>query len=127
MQDGSQARVGASWLSLGVGVATAIVMLAADPRMAMVWDEAYILGDATRVRLWFQALGDPVRFAAHWQPPAPADELMLPDPVPPPRRRQLATRSALLFDPQVVSWFWPFAREQPHGYPSFSPLLALVG
>jgi hypothetical protein len=114
-------------LSLGISLATATIMLATEPCMAIVWDEGYILGDAERVRLWVQAVRDPVRFAARWQPPAPADELMLPDPVDPPRGEQLTNRSALLLDRRIVGWFWPFAREQPHGFPPFSVLLALAG
>jgi hypothetical protein len=123
----SQTRILSILLSLGISLATATIMLATEPRMAIVWDEGYILGAAERIRPWVEALRDPVRFAARWQPPAPEDELMLPDPVDPPRGEHLGSRSELLFDRRVVSWFWPFAREQPHGYPPFSVLLALAG
>src|SRR5689334_7840489 len=86
----SLARVGSWLLSLGVSVATAIVMVATEPRMAIVWDEAYTLGREERLRQWFQALADPAWLAVDWQPPAPGSELMLPDAVPAPRP-QLAT------------------------------------
>ena len=123
----SLARVGSWLLSLGVSMATAIVMLATEPRMAIVWDEAYTLGREERVREWFQALGDPVGFAADWQPPAPGTELMLSDAWGPPRPQQLANRLDLLFDRRVIAWFWPFAREEPHGHPPFYALLGLAG
>ena len=46
---------------------------------------------------------------------------------PPPRREQLDSRSKLLFDRDVLAWFWPFAREEPHGHPPFYALLGLTG
>ncbi len=42
-------------------------------------------------------------------------------------RHQIDTRRKLLSDPQVLSWFWPFVREEPHGHPSFYALLGLMG
>ena len=33
----------------------------------------------------------------------------------------------LLFDRDVLAWFWPFAREEPHGHPPFYALLGLIG
>ncbi len=40
---------------------------------------------------------------------------------------QLDSRWKLLFDRQVLAWFWPFAREEPHGHPPFYALLGLAG
>jgi hypothetical protein len=37
------------------------------------------------------------------------------------------TRGELLFDRDVLAWFWPFAREEPHGHPPFYALLGLAG
>jgi hypothetical protein len=54
-------------------------------------------------------------------------ELVPADGVPPPRPQQLDTRTELLFDRRVVAWFWPCAREQPHGHPPFYALLGLAG
>src|SRR3954468_22011492 len=107
---------------LAVALATAAVMLATEPRLAIVWDEGYTLGRVARLRLWFRALADPPAFAAHWSPPA--EELVQQVGARPPGRDQFDTRSRLLFDPGVLAWFWPFAREEPHGHP---PLYALVG
>ncbi len=107
---------------LAVALVTAALMVATEPRLAIVWDEGYTLGREARLRLWFGALRDPPRFAADWQPPAL--ELVQQIGAPPPRREQVDTRSKLLFDPRVLAWFWPFAREEPHGHP---PLYALVG
>ena len=28
-------------------------------------------------------------------------------------------------DPAVLAWFWPFAREEPHGHPPFYALLGV--
>ena len=44
-----------------------------------------------------------------------------------PARDQLDSRSKLLFDRDVLAWFWPFAREEPHGHPPFYALLGLAG
>lgn len=108
--------------ALAVALTTLALMLATEPRLAIVWDEGYSLGREARLRLWFRALADPPGFAATWVPPA--RELVQQVGAPPPRREQVATRGALLFDPAVLAWFWPFAREEPHGHP---PLYALVG
>jgi len=108
-----------------VGLATLAVMLLSEPHLAIVWDEGYTLGREARLRAWFQALRDPESFAATWTPPA--IELVQQQGVAPPRPDQLNTRGKLLFDPRVVAWFWPFAREEPHGHPPFYALVGLVG
>jgi 4-amino-4-deoxy-L-arabinose transferase-like glycosyltransferase len=109
----------------GLAVAAAVLagMLATGPRMAIAWDEAYTIARLERVRLWFAALADPIRVAAEWRPsrlhylsetyhtPAPAE---------------IDTR-AELFAPRTLGWFWPFAREEPHGHPPFYALVALAG
>jgi len=100
-------------------------MLAAEPRLAIVWDEGYTLGREARLRTWFRALRDPQAFAASWVPPAV--ELVQQEGARAPRPDQVDTRSKLLFDPQVIAYFWPFAREEPHGHPPFYALLGLVG
>lgn len=108
---------------LGATALTLTVMLATEPRLAIVWDEGYTLGREARLRLWFRAMKDPARFAADWQPPT--QELVQQRPGErPPRPDQVNSRSRLLFDPQILAWFWPFAREEPHGHP---PLYALIG
>ncbi len=114
-------------MGLGISLATAILMLATEPRLAIAWDEGFTLGRQERLRLWFQALRDPAAFAARWRPPSPAEELLMPDRSSPPRRRQVDTRTKLLFDRRVVEWFWPFAREEPHGHPPFYALVGLLG
>jgi 4-amino-4-deoxy-L-arabinose transferase-like glycosyltransferase len=100
-------------------------MLATEPRLAIVWDEGYTLGREARLRLWVRALADPARFAASWTPPA--EELVQQVGAPAPRRDQVDTRGKLLFDPAVLAWFWPFAREEPHGHPPFYALVGLAG
>lgn len=112
-------------VGLLVGLATLAVMLLSEPYLAIVWDEGYTLGRENRLRLWFQALHDPEGFAATWTPPA--IELVQQQGLAPPRPDQLNTRAKLLFDPGVVSWFWPFAREEPHGHPPFYALVGLAG
>ena len=103
-------------------------MLLTEPRMAIAWDEGYTLGREERLREWFGGLRDPARFAAEWKPRSTDDELV-PGAVsiPPPRPDQIDARSKLLFDPQVLGWFWPFGRGEPHGHPSFYALLGLMG
>jgi 4-amino-4-deoxy-L-arabinose transferase-like glycosyltransferase len=106
-------------------LATLALMLATEPALAIVWDEGYTLGREARLRLWFRALRDPEVFAQSWQPPAL--ELVQQEGAPPPRADQIDTRRKLLFDPAVLAWFWPFAREEPHGHPPFYALIGLVG
>ena len=108
-----------------VAIVIATLMLATEPRLAIVWDEGYTLGREARLRLWFRALADPIRFASTWEPPSV--ELVQQVGAPPPRRQQINTRAKLLFDPEVLAWFWPFAREEPHGHPPFYALIGLVG
>jgi hypothetical protein len=113
--------------SVLVGLTTLGVMLATEPQLAIVWDEGYTLGREARLRSWFQALRDPATFAATWKPLPPEDELVQQAGALPPTREQLDRRAKLLFDPQVLAYFWPFAREEPHGHPPFYALLGLVG
>ncbi len=124
----SKTRVEALLAAVGVSVAAAVVMLATEPLMAIAWDEGYTLGREERLRDWFRALRDPARFAETWRPRPVSEELVQHDDVTsPPGPAQLDTRSKLLFDPQVLAWFWPFAREEPHGHPPFYALVGLVG
>src|ERR1700678_1862732 len=103
-------------------------MLATVPHMAMGWDEGYTLGREARLRDWFRGLRDPIRFAAQWRRlPRELEMGQDADKKPPPARTQLDSRWKLLSDPQVLAWFWPFAREEPHGHPPFYALLGLAG
>jgi hypothetical protein len=111
--------------SVVVGLATLALMLATEPRLAIVWDEGYTLGREARLRDWFRALRDPPRFAARWVPPA--GELVRQVGATPPRPDQIDTRAKLLFSPDVLAYFWPFARAEPHGHPPFYAMLGLLG
>jgi len=117
--------------AVAVAGATMALMVATGPRMAIVWDEGYTLGREARIRMWARAVVDPARFAAGWEPPAPGSELVQPDAEPPPRqpppRRDEVDTRAKLFSPRVIGWFWPFAREEPHGHPPFYAIEGLVG
>ncbi len=53
--------------------------------------------------------------------------LVQPDGIPPPLPAELDTRRKLLFGRGALEWFWPFAREEPHGHPPFYALLGLAG
>jgi hypothetical protein len=114
---------------VAVGLATAALMLATEPMLAIGWDEGYVLGREARLRDLFRALADPPGFAATWRPPPPGEDLVQPDRVPlsPPTPDRLDSRARLLFDRQVLAYFWPFAREEPHGHPPFYCELGLVG
>lgn len=115
------------WLLRGglASLATFLLMLATQPSFQIGWDEGYTLGREARVRLWFRALADPSGFAASWVPPR--EELVQQEGAYPPRPDQVDSRWELLFDAKVVGWFWPFAREEPHGHPPFYAWLGLVG
>ena len=123
-----KARVEAHLVGFGVGFLTMWLMVLTEPRMAIHWDEGYTLGREEALRDWFQALGDPPRFAAEWKPRSADEELVQrPRGTPPPRGEQLDSRRKLLFDRDVLAWFWPFAREEPHGHPPFYALVGLTG
>lgn len=108
-----------------VGLATLGLLVMTEPKMAIVWDEGYTLGRVERVRLWFSALADPPGFAREWVPPQ--IELVQQQGLRPPAPNQVASRWNLLFDSRVIGWFWPFAREEPHGHPPFYAWVALAG
>ncbi|MDR3637673.1 MAG: glycosyltransferase family 39 protein [Isosphaeraceae bacterium] len=112
---------------LAIAALTAALMLATEPRLAIVWDEGYTLGREARLRAWFSALRDPPGFASRWQPPTEELVQRVPGDAPPPRSDQIDTRSKLLTDRAVLAWFWPFAREEPHGHPPFYALVGLAG
>jgi len=111
--------------SMVVGLTTLALMLATEPRLAIVWDEGYTLGREARLREWFRALRDPSGFASGWAPPTV--ELVQQVGATPPRLDQIDTRAKLLFNPEVLAYFWPFARAEPHGHPPFYALLGLLG
>ena len=108
---------------LVVALATAALMVATEPRLAIVWDEGQTLGREERVRAWIRALRDPADFAATWVPPRPD---YFPDHRPPPRRAEVDTRAKLLETRQLL-WFWPFGREEPLGHPPFFAIVGLLG
>jgi 4-amino-4-deoxy-L-arabinose transferase-like glycosyltransferase len=120
-------RGGLMIASVLVGLATLGVMLATEPRMAIAWDEGYTLGREARLRAWFQALRNPAAFSAAWKPLPSDQELVQQRGALPPAPDQLDRRAKLLFDPGVLAYFWPFAREEPHGHPPFYALLGLLG
>lgn len=112
------------WL---VVLLTFVLMIATEPRLAIVWDEGYTLGREARVREWFHLLlhpgqtrPDPFEFAL-MQPDGTAGE-----PVPRPDPESLQTRLDLL-RPSVIAWYWPFSRAEPHGHPPFYALVGLLG
>jgi hypothetical protein len=101
------------------------VMLTTERSLAIGWDEGYTLGREARLRLWFRALIDPATFASTWVPPE--EELVQQKGAAPPTRQQVDSRLDLFTDPQTLAWFWPFAREEPHGHPPFYAILGLLG
>ena len=114
-------RVGA----VAVAMATMALMVATEPRLAIVWDEGFTLGREARIRDWFKAVADPKGFAETWVPPSPRTELVQQDNIGPPGRDEIDSR-AKLFSPRAIAWFWPFAREEPHGHPPFYAIEGLI-
>jgi 4-amino-4-deoxy-L-arabinose transferase-like glycosyltransferase len=110
-----------------VAALTLLLLVATEPQLTIVWDEGYTLGRVERIRAWCKAVRDPKGFAAHWRGEAPRDELVQqrPDEIRP-TASQVDTR-AKLFSRPVLDYFWPFAREEPHGHPPFYALVSLVG
>jgi len=107
-------------------LATFLLLLGTEPRLAIVWDEGFTVGREGRVRDWLKALNDPPAFAKTWRPPTLWADLVQPDGRRAPRPGEIGTRSQL-FERNTLEWFWPFAREEPHGHPPFYALLGLVG
>jgi hypothetical protein len=105
---------------------TLALMIATESRLAIVWDEGFTLGREQRVRMWLRAIRDPTAFAKTWKAPSLLEELVQPDGRPPPVAADLDSRGKL-FDQRVIEWFWPFAREEPHGHPPCYALIGLVG
>ncbi len=110
-------------LGVGIGLLLFASLVLTEPAMAIGWDEGYTLGRVARLRAWFDALRDPSEFSKNW---TPGLELLVQDPTPPPKTALIQARSAL-FEKPVLRWFWPFAREEPHGHPPFYALVALAG
>ncbi|MFO0958728.1 MAG: glycosyltransferase family 39 protein [Isosphaeraceae bacterium] len=101
-------------------VAVLALMIATEPRLAIVWDEGYTLGREARVRGWLGKLrgqSDP--------PQRPRYELVQLDnaravvPPPPP--------TAGPFDHARLLYSWPFGREEPHGHPPFYAIVGMLG
>ncbi len=111
---------------LGVAVATFLLMVVTEPYLAIAWDEGFVLGRVARVVQWSRAVADPVGFAARWRPPSPGEELVQSDGRRPPDPSEVDTR-AKLFTRENLEWFWPFAREEPHGHPPFYAVVGLLG
>ena len=112
--------------AVAVGLATLALMVATEPRLAIVWDEGFTLGREARIRDWFRAVRNPAGFARTWVPPSPRSELVQQDRVRSPGRDEVGSRDKL-FAREVIAWFWPFAREEPHGHPPFYAIEGLVG
>ena len=119
------ARAKHGLVGLAVALATAALMLATEPSLAIGWDEGYTLGREARLRAWLRLLSVPDPSALKWEPPAL--ELVQSEGLKAPIPERLMSRESLLFDPDVVGYFWPFAREEPHGHPPFYAILGLVG
>ena len=114
-------------IGLAVSIATAFLMLATEPRLAIGWDEGYTLGREARLRLGSRGL--PIRPVRGRMEALPPDQELVQqaDKSHPPGPEQIDTRAKLLFDTAVLAWFWPFAREEPHGHPPFYAMLGLTG
>ena len=104
---------------------TLALMIGTEPHLAMAWDEGYTLGREARVRAWFRAVRDPQAFAKTWVPPSKATELVE-DKRTPPRAAEIDSHSKL-FSADVIAWFWPFGREEPHGHPPFYAIVGVLG
>lgn len=114
------------WGAVGVVLSTFGLMLATEPALAMVWDEGCTLGREARVRAWFQLLRDPNQ-ARGWQDPPEFDLVPGDRPEGRPEIARVVERRSDLVRSELFAWFWPFAREEPHGHPALYALVGLVG
>lgn len=110
--------------SIAVSLATFVLMLGTESRLAPVWDEGFTLLRLPRTRAWLRAMQDPAGAVLRWQFDGSGPPLQ--DAIPPPLPAALNTRAKLI-SPPVVTWFWPYAREEPHGHPPFYGIVALIG
>ena len=101
---------------MAVALLTLALMVATEARLPIVWDEGFTLIRLARVRAWLNAVRDPPQFAAAWD--ASRFATAMKDRAHPPARAEIDTWEKL-FSRQVIIWFWPFAREDPHGHPPF--------
>ena len=125
MADRAARRWRAPAAALLVAASTLALMVATEPRMAMVWDEGYTLGREARVWSWLHALRDPSASAKAWVPPWRGLNLVE-DRRTPPLPAEIDTR-AKLFSADAIAWFWPFSREEPHGHPPFYAIVGVAG
>lgn len=119
------AHTGRVWLqALGVVVLVLAWMLATNPRLGLAWDEAYTLARLDRVRTWCRAVVDPAAVSRNFDARQlrPVEERRLRAPT----GGQIRERSDL-FAAKTLDWFWPFARDEPHGHPPFYAIVALLG
>jgi hypothetical protein len=95
-----------------------VLMVATEPLLPIVWDEGFTIIRLAQVRGWLVAVRDPELFAARGN--RRGFGVAMDVRVLPPKASEINTRSKL-FSHQVITWFWPFARDEPHGHPPFYP------
>ena len=54
---------------MAVAACVLVMMIATEPKLAIVWDEGHSLSREARVRMWLHAMRGPRKFAATWNPP----------------------------------------------------------
>ena len=71
---------------------------------------------------------DPAAFAGSWRPVSPRFDLVQEGGPPPPSPSSMLDTRWPGCSPRARStWFWPFARQEPHGHPPFYAIVGLVG
>lgn len=110
---------------VGVALGTFLVMALTEPFLAIVWDEGYTLGREARIRAWVRGLIDPAEATAAWPPEM--GQLVQPEPALPVFPKERFRSRSELFEPLVLAWYWPFAREEPHGHPPFYAIVGMTG
>ncbi len=105
---------------LGASVATLVLMVATEPGLTIVWDEAYTLARVDRVRTWIGAMREVSSLSNRREYFPLQDTLKQPD------FSRVRSRGDLL-SREILYWSWPFAREEPHGHPPFYAEVALIG
>jgi hypothetical protein len=108
-------RKSTAWEAAGLAALVLVVMSATLGDLGFTWDEGYTVERVDRLREWFhQVAGDDSPEVRAWTPPT----------------SKLGARpggTAGPWNPEVLRFCWPFAREEPNGHPPFYALLSLAG
>jgi hypothetical protein len=109
-------------LSAALSVAVLLLLTVTLSDYGLAWDEAFTIERVDRLHEWFcWAGGDTDTSKRAW---SPVSSNLEPRPA---NFERLGPGSGSPWGREALSFFWPFAREEPNGHPPFYALLSLAG